>query len=249
MSREGGRAITRSTMARPTLRSARAGADPMVLPRRALYRTLRSWLRPLATRFFPLVIEGAERLPARGPYIIAANHHNYLDGVVLGLAVPDPIAFVVMPQVYRATPLHPPFHDRIGSIPINLERPDVGGLRRALKVLESGAIVGIFPEGPFSHRGRLERGLPGVGLLALRAGVAVVPAAIRGTFEALRDRRFYLPRRSPVVVRFGHPRRFSGEADQGRPARAAATRRIMDDIASLLATAPHASRDLESTNR
>jgi 1-acyl-sn-glycerol-3-phosphate acyltransferase len=206
-------------------------------------------LRPLATRFFPLAVEGAERLPARGPYIIAANHHNYLDGVVLGLAVPEPIAFVVMPRVYRATALHPPFHDRIGSIPINLERPDVGGLRRALKALEGGAIVGIFPEGPFSHRGRLEAGLPGVGLLALRARVAVVPAAIRGTFEALRDRRFYLPRRTPITVRFGLPRRFSGEADQARPARAAATRRIMDDIAALLATSPHGPRDAGATHR
>ena len=172
-------------MPRPTLNPARAGADAVSLPRRALYRTLRSWLRPPVTRFFPLTVEGAEHLPRRGPYIIAANHHNYLDGVVLGLAVPEPIAFIVMPRVYRATPLHRPFHDRIGSIPINLERPDVGGLRRALSALERGAIIGIFPEGPFSVRGRLEHGLPGVGLLALRARVPVVPAAIQGTYEAL----------------------------------------------------------------
>jgi 1-acyl-sn-glycerol-3-phosphate acyltransferase len=221
-------------MPRPNPITARASVDPAALPRRTLYRTLRSWLRPPATRYFPLTVAGAENLPPRGPYIIAANHHNYLDGVVLGLAVPEPIAFLVMPRVYRATPLHPPFHDRIGSIPINLERPDVGGLRRALGALERGAIVGIFPEGPFSVRGRLEHGLPGVGLLALRARVPVVPAAIRGTYQALAGRRFYLPRRHPVAVRFGTARRFHGEVTRGRPARAAVTRRIMDDIAALL---------------
>ena len=61
------RAITRSTMPRPTLIPARAGADAVALPRRTLYRTLRSWLRPPVTRFFPLTVEGAEHLPLRGP--------------------------------------------------------------------------------------------------------------------------------------------------------------------------------------
>ena len=221
-------------MPRPTLIPARAGAEAVALPRRTLYRTLRSWLRPPLTRFFPLHVEGLGHLPRPGPYIIAANHHNYLDGVVLGLTVPEPIAFIVMPRVYRATPFHPPFHDRIGSIPINLERPDVGGLRRALRALERGAIIGIFPEGPFSRHGQLEAGLPGVGLLALRARVAVVPVAIEGTYEALRGRRFYLPRRRPVTVRFGAPRRFHTDGGHHRPAREAVARRIMDDIAGLL---------------
>jgi 1-acyl-sn-glycerol-3-phosphate acyltransferase len=223
-------------MPRSTLSPARADAEAAALPRRMLYRTLRSWLRSPVTRFLPLSVEGAEHLPPRGPYIVAANHHNYLDGVVLGLALPEPIAFVVMPRVYRATVLHRPFHDRIGSIPINLERPDVGALRRILAALERGGVVGIFPEGPFSRRGRLERGLPGVALLALRARVPVVPVGIRGTYEALRGRRFYLPRRHPVVVRIGPPRRFAADRESSdRHARAAVTRRIMDDIAALLA--------------
>src|SRR5687767_2356186 len=79
-----------------------------------LYRALRAWLRPALHRLFDLRIEGLEHLPADGPYVIAANHHNYLDGIVLGVAVPQPIAFIVMPRVYRATPLHPLFHDHIG---------------------------------------------------------------------------------------------------------------------------------------
>jgi len=65
-----------------------------------------------------------------GSFILAANHHNYLDGVVLGVAVPRPIAFLVMPRVFQATPLHPPFHRRIGSIPVALERPDPGAIER-----------------------------------------------------------------------------------------------------------------------
>ena len=199
-----------------------------------LYRTLRAPIRRLLLRYFDFHVEGAEHLPADGPFIIAANHHNYLDGVVLAAAVPRPIAFLVMPRVWRATPLHPLLHRHIGSIPLNLSRADVGALRRALGALAAGRGIGIFPEGPFSVRGQLEPGLPGVGLLALRSGVPVVPAGIRGTYAALVGRRGYIPRRHPLTVRIGPARRFP-QGEGGRAARAGATQRIMDDIAALLA--------------
>ena len=200
-----------------------------------LYRALRPPIRRALVRWFDLRVEGLEHLPPSGPYLIAANHHNYLDGVVLGVAVPEPISFLVMPRVWRATPLHPIFHRNIRSIPIDLDRADVGALRRALQILQEGRVVGIFPEGPFSVRGRLEPGLPGIALLALRSGVPVVPAGIRGTYEALAGRRGYIPRRVPIGVRFGPARCFSGDgARERRSARFHVTRRIMDDIAALL---------------
>ena len=208
-------------------RDAPAEASPW------LYRTLRGPVRRFLDRYFEFHVEGLEHLPTQGPLIIAANHHNYLDGVVLAAAVPRAISFLVMPRVWRATPLHPWVHRRIGSIPLNLSRPDVGALRRALVLLKAGKAVGIFPEGPFSTRGRLEAGLPGVGLLALRSGVPVIPAGIRGTYDALVGRRAYVPRRHPLSVRFGAPRRFPH--GEGRAARLGVTGRIMDDIAALLA--------------
>jgi 1-acyl-sn-glycerol-3-phosphate acyltransferase len=200
-----------------------------------LYRALRAPLRFALSRWFDLRVDGLEHLPSSGPYLIAANHHNYLDGIVLGVTVPEPISFLVMPRVWRATPLHPMFHRNIRSIPIDLERADVGALRRALRSLQEGRVVGIFPEGPFSVRGQLEPGLPGVALLALRSGVPVIPAGIRGTYEALAGRRGYIPRRAALSVRFGPARCFSAAGvPAGRSARVRVTRRIMDDIAALL---------------
>jgi 1-acyl-sn-glycerol-3-phosphate acyltransferase len=221
-------------MSRSTVLSSRPGLADAAPPFPLLYQALRRPARAALHRWFDLRIEGLEHLPARGPYIVAANHHNYLDGVVLAVALPRPIAFLVMPRVWRATPLHPLLHRQIGSILLNVERPDVGALRGALRALEHERIVGIFPEGPFSVRGRLERGLPGVGLLALRAGVPVVPAGIRGTFQALVGRRGYIPRRHPIAVSFGPSRRFHRDAGHGRAARSRITQRIMDDIAALL---------------
>lgn len=223
-------------MAGPTAIVANQRVARAAPPLPLLYRALRGPLRRVLGRWFDLSVEGLEHLPTGGgPYLIAANHHNYLDGIVLGVTVPEPISFLVMPRVWRATPLHPLFHRHIGSIPIDLERADVGALRRALQALESGKVVGIFPEGPFSVRGRLEPGLPGVALLALRSGVPVVPAGIRGTYEALAGRRGYVPRRVPLGVRFGPARCFSEDGSHGRrSARFHVTRRIMDDIAALL---------------
>jgi 1-acyl-sn-glycerol-3-phosphate acyltransferase len=221
-------------MSRSTVLSSTPGVAGAAAPFPFVYQALRASARAALGRWFDLRVEGLEHLPTHGPYIVAANHHNYLDGVVLGVALPKPIAFLVMPRVWRATPLHPILHRQIGSILLNLERPDVGALRRALRALDDGRVVGIFPEGPFSVRGRLERGLPGVGLLALRAGVPGVPAGIRGTFQALVGRRGYIPRRHPLAVTFGPPRHFSRDAEQGRLARGRTTQRIMDDIAALL---------------
>lgn len=208
--------------------------EPEPVP--AMYAGLKRVFSPLLRRFFAFHVSGLEHLPERGPFIVAANHANYLDGIVLATAIPRQISFLVMPRVYRATRLHPYFHDHVGSIPVSLARPDPGAIRRALRVLEQGGVVGIFPEGPFSQYGKLVRGQPGVALVALRSGVPVVPAAISGTFHALAARRFFVPRRVPLAVRFGKPIRFTQprqRATQGL--RADVTGRIMEEIAALLA--------------
>jgi len=221
-------------MSRSTALSPTSGVNGAAAPFPLVYQALRASARTALARWFDLRVEGLEHLPADGPYIVAGNHHNYLDGVVLAAALPRPIAFLVMPRVWRATPLHPVLHRQIGSILLDVERPGVGALRQALRALDEGRVVGIFPEGPFSVRGCLERGLPGVGLLALRAGVPVVPAGIRGTFQALAGRRGYIPRRHPLAVSFGPGRRFPRDSGPGRLARGRITQRIMDDIAALL---------------
>jgi 1-acyl-sn-glycerol-3-phosphate acyltransferase len=196
---------------------------------------LRGLSAPIVRTLFRLDVTGAEALPASGPLIVAANHHNYLDGVVLAVAMARPIAFLVMPRVWNATPLHPTFHRRIGSIPVNLERPDPGAIKRVLRLLEGGRVVGIFPEGPFSREGRLVGGQPGVALLALRSGAPVVPVAIGGTFEALRGRPWHVPRPHPLRVRFGTPMTFGASSGPlARAERHEVTRRIMSEIGRLL---------------
>src|SRR5256712_10839008 len=125
--------------------------DPAVLrpgarrPLPLLYRLFRAPVRRLLERVFDLAVHGLEYLPRSGPYIVAANHHNYLDGVVLGAVVPEPIRLIVMPRVWRRTPLHPLFPRPVGSIPLKPPRPEPGPLPRALRALALGRGVGILP--------------------------------------------------------------------------------------------------------
>jgi 1-acyl-sn-glycerol-3-phosphate acyltransferase len=103
-------------------------------------------------------------------------------------------------------------------------------------MLDDGRVIGIFPEGPFSREGQLVPGQPGVALISVRSGIPVVPAAIAGTYEALVGRRFYVPRRYPLSVRFGAPIHF-GRARHRRVPRAEReelTRHVMSKIAILL---------------
>jgi 1-acyl-sn-glycerol-3-phosphate acyltransferase len=215
---------------------ARVGALPAPLGVPRLYRLFQDPLRRLLRLSFDLAVEDADAVPGHGPCVLAANHHNYLDGLVLAVSVARPISFLVMPRVWSATPLHPFLHRLVGSIRLEVDRPDVGALRQALGALAAGQVVGIFPEGPSSVRGHLEAGRNGVALLALRSGAPVVPVGIRGTYEALVGRRAYVPRRHPIRVRFGAPILFTPGPDDGpRALRGRVTARIMDAIAALLA--------------
>ena len=167
-----------------------------------LYRSLRL-LAALPGWYFRFRVEEARHVPATGPCIIAANHTSYVDPIVLWMACPRHVRFIVDREQY----LRPLVHwvaTRTGAIPVENDPRDLGSLRRALLVLKQGSVLGIFPEGGRSDDGSLKAAKPGAVLLALRAGVPLVPAGIVGAFAAYsRHHRFPRPRR--ILVRFGEP--------------------------------------------
>lgn len=169
------------------------------------YRALRL-LSALPGAYFRLRVEGANHLPAAGACIIAANHASYVDPIVLWMASPRHVRYIVDREQY----LRPLVHwvaVRTGAIPVENDPRDLGSLRRALLALKQGSVLGIFPEGGRSDDGSLKTGKPGAALLALRAGVPLVPAGIIGAFAAYsRHHRFPRPRR--ILVRFGEPLAF-----------------------------------------
>ncbi|MCZ9347816.1 1-acyl-sn-glycerol-3-phosphate acyltransferase, partial [Streptomyces sp. TRM76130] len=102
------------------------------------------------------------------------------------------------------------FFRSAGQIPVDRSGKEAGraAIREGLGVLGRDELLGIYPEGTRSHDGRLYKGKVGVAVMALTAGVPVVPCAMIGTFEAQPPGR-RLPHVRPVAIRFGAPLDFS----------------------------------------
>jgi 1-acyl-sn-glycerol-3-phosphate acyltransferase len=149
---------------------------------------------------FRIDIQGAEHLPAAGPVLIAGNHTGFLDGPLVMILMPRPSAFLVKSELYDG-----PFRRILQfarQIPIRRGSPDRTNLTRALRVLQDGGVLGVFPEGTRGE-GRLETIQHGIGYLALRAGCPIVPVVCLGTAEAL-PKGARLPRwRTQVQIVFG----------------------------------------------
>src|SRR4051812_31481031 len=180
-------------------------SKPMKQSRR-FYRVVRAVVGPVARLLWPTTVEGARHVAGDGPAIIAANHLSFFDSVALNLAVPRRIGFVGKAEYlddWKTRRLFP----ALGMIPMERgsRRQAFRALDAAAKVIKSGDLFAIYPEGTRSRDGKLHRGHRGVGPLPVPTGAPVTPAGIEGT-DKVQPAGRRLPRPSRrVVVRFGSP--------------------------------------------
>ena len=176
---------------------------------------------------------GVEHLPPHGPFLMAVNHCSHLDPPLLGCRVAHPMHFFGRKTLWK-----PGFAswwlDTVGSHPVDRDGADLGAMKRTLGALEGGEAVILFPEGTRSPNGQLQPAKPGVGMMACRTQVPVVPARIFGSFQAFgRDDR--MPRPYPVSVVVGPPLPPAAYDDPaaGRLRYQVASERILAAIAAL----------------
>jgi 1-acyl-sn-glycerol-3-phosphate acyltransferase len=168
-----------------------------------LYTISKFIARVLCTPYFRLRVEGREHIPKEGGCILVANHVSFLDPILIGAVMPRKVHYLTYAVYYYARLLHW-YCKRAYCIPIKKDGKDISGLKKALRLLKSGNVVGIFPEGKRSWTGQLQPAEPGVALIALRAGVPVLPVGICGAYEAFpRGSKFPRPRRITII--FGKP--------------------------------------------
>ena len=116
-----------------------------------------------------------------GPFVVAANHFSHLDPPVVGAVIGRPIRFLAVDELQGVSWLLNRTISVFGSIPLTRTGVPLGAMRTALARLAAGDVVGLFPEGTRVNAwGDLEP-KRGAAWLALRAGVPLVPVALKGT--------------------------------------------------------------------
>ena len=202
------------------------------LPARAIRRiSLPTLILPLARVFAWITVEGRQHLDLlEGPVIFAANHQSHMDAPVIMAALPPRWRYRLAPamakEFFKAHFFPEQFPRRqwftnslnyylaalfFDAFPLPQRE---AGARHTLRyigdILESGFSILIFPEGRRSETGEIDRFRPGIGMIASRLEVPVVPVRIEGLDRVLHP-SWRMARPGRVRVAFGAPLRLAGE--------------------------------------
>jgi 1-acyl-sn-glycerol-3-phosphate acyltransferase len=231
-------------------RPARAARRPMIPSPVAthldpLVRLASAVLRLIVRAIVRFRIEGdLSAIPRQGALIVAANHASSADPVLIGAflnsAINRPINWLGKRELLEWGLTGWAFR-RAGIHPVDRDAADLESFRTAMRILDAGQILAVFPEGTRSRDGALQRVREGVGMLAMRSGAPVLPVAVVDS-DLMWPRGHLLPRFGKrVTVRYGTPFNVADAlAERGgaprdrRAATEAATRLIMTRIAELL---------------
>lgn len=174
---------------------------------RVVIRLCRVLFRLLGLRF---EVTGAEHVPTRGAVVLAANHTSFLDFMVVGIPATARgrlVRFMAKEAVFRA-PVSGPLMRGMGHVPVD-RRNGVVAARTALRLLERGEVVGVYPEATIGHafhvKDRDDLRL-GAARLAVLTGAPLVPVAHWGLHRVLTvGPRWSLRRGRWVGVAVGEP--------------------------------------------
>lgn len=177
-----------------------------------------------------LKVEGLENLPADGGIIVVANHVSNWDPVMIALALNRPVHFMGKAELFNYKILGK-LLIALNAFQVKRGSADRQSIRQALKLLEEGKVLGIFPEGTRNKTGQELKTQTGAAFIALRAGAGIIPVACVGT-----NHIFPIGWFRPLQVRVGKPLLLSDYQDQkvNSAALEQLSNEIFDKINSLL---------------
>lgn len=153
--------------------------------------------------FFPLTIRGREHIPPTGAFIAACNHISNFDPPLVSYAVGRPIYHIAKKSLF-ANRVFGFLLASVGAFPIKREGSDVSAMRECLRKLKSGQPLALFPTGTRVVGDEAISAKAGVGFLAVKAGVPIIPIQISGTDQVMPkgSKRLY---KHPVTIIIGEP--------------------------------------------
>ncbi len=175
------------------------------------YRFAYYIVKLLSLIFFPYTVIGKENIPPGGGCIFASNHLSNLDPLMIGLCAYRKTTYLAKDTLFK--------NKILGTIlrwceafPIRRGESDVRAIRECMRRLKKGLPVVVFPEGTRQRQDSEIQAEEGIGFLAARAGVPVVPVKVFGTDKVMPPKSRWL-KRHPITLTFGEPLTFQGERD------------------------------------
>ncbi len=142
-------------------------------------------------------IRGRYNIPRQGPFIVASNHISWTDIPMVAQYIPEKVVYMAKEES---------FYSRVGwlvrflgAFPVKRGEGDRRAIKAADEQLKKGKIFVIFPEGTRSKVHALGKAHAGLGMIALRSGVPVIPVAIWGSESALK--KFW----PDITIQYGEP--------------------------------------------
>jgi 1-acyl-sn-glycerol-3-phosphate acyltransferase len=187
--------------------------------------TLHAWM------FFRTRGVAAEKVPARGPVILAPNHFSFMDHFFLGTSIRRKVRFMAKSQLFK-----PPMewiYSPGGVFPVRRGYADEEAFITARSILERGGVIAMYSEGGRSRTGKLSESVrPGIGRLALQSGAPIVPIAIHGSSRVRNWKRLRFPK---VTVLYGDPIRWERVDDPTREQQQQVANAIFAEVRKLYA--------------
>lgn len=163
-------------------------------------------LRIILRTLLKLEIRGRNNTPSSGTLIVVINHISFLDPLIAGAFLPRTIIPLGKVELFRHRFFGWVF-PAYGTIPVHRGQFDRTAIRRSLALLRDGGALLVAPEGTRSEDGGLQRGRPGVALLAARTDATIMPVGIWGV-QSFRQNAKRL-RRTEAHAMVGEPFRIA----------------------------------------
>lgn len=190
----------------------------------SFYSFARSVVYCVLKPIYRMEVIGKENFPENGGVLLCANHIHNFDPPIVGIIAPRPIHFMAKEELFSA-PILGKLLPHLNAFPVKRGMSDREALRKGLKVLKEGHVLGLFPEGTRSKTGELGKGLAGAGFFALRTDAEVIPCAIIGPYKAFSKLKVVYGK--PIDMKQIRANKISAEE---------ATEIIMEEIQKLITT-------------
>jgi len=149
-------------------------------------KLVRSLILFLGKFLYRLEVTGLENIPAEGGVILCSNHPWTFDMFFIACKVKRLVHYMAKEELFK-NPILAYILTKLGAFPVKRGTGDINSIRTALKILKEGKILGILPEGTRTGFNTLRKVKPkaGAALIAVKANVPIVPAAISGDYRKL----------------------------------------------------------------